>query len=302
MLAVSGLLSKKMYGPPVMPLQPEGVWQVVYNGDRWETSQGEDRYRRALYTLWRRTSPYPAMTTFDAPSGEVCTLRRMPTNTPLQALVTLNDPLALEAAEHLAGRAREEAGGDVDQDDRERAYMLALARKPAEAEVARLRQALRPGAQRSARRRGFSARVDPRRPHHLRARAQADACCRPRAKGPQMWRSTTVEPAAKAGNSRGFDASAWPEAAGFFGHIPKEPIRRARTTSDEEPRAIRTSWDSERIWLRREFELDATPLEQASTCWPNTAAASISGSTACPPPIRATKSRAAPRLTSARRR
>ena len=85
-----------------MPLQPDGVWQVVYNSDGWETSTGEDRYRRAVYTLWRRTSPYPAATMFDAPSAEVCTMRRIRTNTPLQALVTLNDPLALEAAQQLA--------------------------------------------------------------------------------------------------------------------------------------------------------------------------------------------------------
>ncbi|MCP5116022.1 MAG: DUF1553 domain-containing protein, partial [bacterium] len=109
MLAASGLLSKKMYGPPVMPLQPDGVWQVVYNRDRWETSSGEDRYRRAVYTLWRRTSPYPAAMTFDAPSAELCTMRRIRTNTPLQALVTLNDPLSIEAARHLADRVLRES-------------------------------------------------------------------------------------------------------------------------------------------------------------------------------------------------
>jgi Protein of unknown function (DUF1553)/Protein of unknown function (DUF1549)/Planctomycete cytochrome C len=101
-LATSGLLSDKMFGPPVFPPQPEGVWQVVYSGDRWKTSVGEDRHRRALYTFLRRTSPYPSMTTFDAPSREVCTLRRIPTNTPLQALVTLNDPVYVEAAQGLA--------------------------------------------------------------------------------------------------------------------------------------------------------------------------------------------------------
>jgi len=64
-LAVSGLLSRKMFGPSVMPPQPEGVWQVVYSGDQWITSQGEDKYRRGIYTFWRRTSPYPSMITFD---------------------------------------------------------------------------------------------------------------------------------------------------------------------------------------------------------------------------------------------
>ena len=103
-LFASGLLSRKIGGEPVMPWQPEGIWQVVYSSKQWKTSPGADRYRRALYTLWRRTSPYPSMTTFDAPSGETCTVRRIRTNTPLQALVTLNDPTLMEAAQHLAAR------------------------------------------------------------------------------------------------------------------------------------------------------------------------------------------------------
>ncbi len=101
-LAVSGLLSKKMYGPSVMPPQPEGIWQSPYNGAEWRESEGEDRYRRALYTYWKRTAPYPSMVTFDAPSREFCQSRRIRTNTPLQALVTLNDPVYLESARRLA--------------------------------------------------------------------------------------------------------------------------------------------------------------------------------------------------------
>lgn len=103
-LAVSGLLSSKMYGPSVMPEQPDGIWQVVYSGDKWVTSSGEDKYRRALYTFWRRTSPYPSFISFDAPSREVCLPRRIDTNTPLQALVSLNDPVYLETAQGLARR------------------------------------------------------------------------------------------------------------------------------------------------------------------------------------------------------
>ena len=101
-LAVSGLLSEKMYGPGVMPPQPDGVWQTVYNGAKWEESTGEDRYRRGVYTYLKRTSPYPSFLTFDAGSREVCTIRRTVTNTPLQALVTLNDPVYLEASYQLA--------------------------------------------------------------------------------------------------------------------------------------------------------------------------------------------------------
>lgn len=101
-LAVSGLLSSRMYGKGVMPPQPDNVWQTVYNGESWTTSEGEDRYRRALYTFLKRTSPYPSFISFDAGSREVCTINRTVTNTPLQALVTLNDPVYLEAAFHLA--------------------------------------------------------------------------------------------------------------------------------------------------------------------------------------------------------
>lgn len=105
-LAVSGLLSDKMYGPGVMPPQPAGVWQTVYNGADWVESKGEDRYRRGIYTYLKRTSPYPSFLTFDAGSREVCMIRRTPTNTPLQALVTLNDPVYLEASHQLAKKTQ----------------------------------------------------------------------------------------------------------------------------------------------------------------------------------------------------
>lgn len=101
-LAVSGLLSTKMYGPGVMPPQPDGVWKTVYNSAQWIESKGEDRYRRGIYTYLKRTSPYPSFLTFDAGSREVCTIRRTITNTPLQALVTLNDPVYIEASYQLA--------------------------------------------------------------------------------------------------------------------------------------------------------------------------------------------------------
>ncbi|MEZ4776315.1 MAG: DUF1553 domain-containing protein [Bacteroidia bacterium] len=127
-LAVSGLLSRKMYGPSVMPDQPEGIWQVVYSGEKWVTSEGEDKYRRAIYTHWRRTSPYPSMVTFDTPSREFCVSRRISTNTPLQALVMLNDPVYLEAAAALAQRMREKSA-DPESQIRE-GYRMALLREP----------------------------------------------------------------------------------------------------------------------------------------------------------------------------
>jgi hypothetical protein len=113
MLAVSGLLSHKVGGPSVMPPQPDGVWQVVYSGDKWETSKGEDKYRRGLYTFWRRTAPHPAMVSFDAPSREFCVLRRNRSDTPLQALTTLNDPAAIECAQAIARKVAERTGFDL---------------------------------------------------------------------------------------------------------------------------------------------------------------------------------------------
>jgi hypothetical protein len=104
-LAVSGLLSKKMYGKPVMPYQPEGVWAAVNSNLNYKQSEGEDQYRRAIYTFARRTGPYPSMFNFDSPSREVCVARRIRTNTPLQSLVLLNDPVFVEASNHLAKRA-----------------------------------------------------------------------------------------------------------------------------------------------------------------------------------------------------
>jgi hypothetical protein len=110
-LALSGLLSRKIGGPSVFPPQPEGLWQAAFNGQRtWTTSTGEDRYRRGLYTFWRRTVPYPSMAAFDAPSREACTVRRPRTNTPLQAFVTLNDPVFVEAAQALGRRILREGG------------------------------------------------------------------------------------------------------------------------------------------------------------------------------------------------
>ncbi|MCB0631351.1 MAG: PSD1 domain-containing protein [Lewinella sp.] len=101
-LTIAGLLSDKMYGPSVMPYQPDGVWDVIRQVARWETSPGEDRYRRAVYTLIRKTSPYPSHLSFDGTSREFCVSRRIRTNTPLQAMITLNDPVYTEAAQVLA--------------------------------------------------------------------------------------------------------------------------------------------------------------------------------------------------------
>lgn len=138
-LAVSGLLSKKMFGPPVNPPQPElGLKAAFGSATDWVTSKGEDRYRRGIYTRWRRSSPYPSMATFDAPNREVCTVRRGRTNTPLQALVTLNDPVYVEAAQSWGRNAAK--SGDTLEDGIEAGFRRALIRDPRPEETARLAQ------------------------------------------------------------------------------------------------------------------------------------------------------------------
>lgn len=104
-LAVSGLLLDSLYGKSVYPFQPDGVWSSPYNGASWKLSAGRQQYRRAIYTYWKRSSPFPSMLTFDGVNREVCVSRRIRTNTPLQALATLNDSTFLVAAVALAKNA-----------------------------------------------------------------------------------------------------------------------------------------------------------------------------------------------------
>jgi hypothetical protein len=117
-LAASGLLVPKIGGPSVKPYQPEGVWEAVAmvgsNTRDYRPDAGEGLYRRSLYTFWKRSAPPASMEIFNAPSRETCTVRRERTNTPLQALVTLNDPQFVEAARHLAETALKEGGDKVD--------------------------------------------------------------------------------------------------------------------------------------------------------------------------------------------
>jgi hypothetical protein len=131
-LAVSGLLSPKMFGPPVMPVQPEGIWRAARSGLKWKNAEGEDAHRRSLYTYWRRSSPYPSSLTFDAPDRLLCTARRSTTNTPLQALVTLNDPVFIEAAIALAKRV--EAAGEPAKQVAQ-AFEIATGTRPGDADL-----------------------------------------------------------------------------------------------------------------------------------------------------------------------
>jgi hypothetical protein len=128
------LLRRTIGGPSVFPYQPDGIWAAPYSGERWNESRAGDQYRRGLYTFWRRSAPYPAFLAFDAPSREVCCERRSRTNTPLQALATLNDPAFVQPAAAMARRILAEARGTA-QDRAEFAFRLVLARKPRTAEL-----------------------------------------------------------------------------------------------------------------------------------------------------------------------
>jgi mono/diheme cytochrome c family protein len=136
-LAAGGLLSPKVGGPSVFPYQPEGVWDLVYNDDKWVMSEGEDRYRRGIYTFVRRSAPYPSLVTFDAPSREFCTVRRVRTNTPLQALTTLNNPVFFEAAQGLAKKIMSDASRDPSAGI-VYAFRRCLTRRPRPEELSRM--------------------------------------------------------------------------------------------------------------------------------------------------------------------
>ncbi|MDB5384782.1 MAG: type protein, partial [Planctomycetaceae bacterium] len=137
-LYAAGLLSPKLYGPPVKPPQPSiGLSAAFGAGIDWQTSAGSDKYRRGIYTTWRRSNPYPSMAAFDAPNREVCTVRRIRTNTPLQALVTLNDPVYIEAAQALARRMVSQ-GGSTTAERAAYGFRLCLTRPPHPEELQRV--------------------------------------------------------------------------------------------------------------------------------------------------------------------
>ncbi len=127
-LAASGLLNPKIGGESVKPYQPDGVWGFGSSG-RYKEDTGDRLYRRSMYTFIRRTTPHPAMIAFDAPNRSVCTVKRENTNTPLQALVLLNDPQFVEAAKVLAGRMQKEGGADLERQT-EYGFKLLCGRQP----------------------------------------------------------------------------------------------------------------------------------------------------------------------------
>ena len=140
-LTASGLLDRAVGGPSVFPPQPEGIWRSTYSDESWVESPGGARHRRGLYVFWKRTAGYPSFAAFDAPSREVSCTRRARTNTPLQALVALNDPAFVEAARALGERALREGGAD-DGARLSHAFRLCTARRPSPSELAALQRLL----------------------------------------------------------------------------------------------------------------------------------------------------------------
>jgi mono/diheme cytochrome c family protein len=135
-LAASGLLSEKMFGPPVYPPQPPGVQEVAYGGAGWSPSKGEDRYRRSIYTFLKRSAPFAMYNTFDAPAGEVCVARREVSNTPLQSLTLLNDEMFLEAARRVGADVAAMNASDAQK--MQLLFRRCLTRHPTEREMSRL--------------------------------------------------------------------------------------------------------------------------------------------------------------------
>ena len=137
-LFISGALSNKMFGPSVMPYQPNGIWASPYDGRTWEQSKGEDVYRRAIYTYWKRTGPYPTQINFDGTAREVCVSRRIRTNTPLQALNLLNDSTYWDLSVKFAMRVLKEKSNNIDSSIAS-AYRLATGNYPSPNKVASLK-------------------------------------------------------------------------------------------------------------------------------------------------------------------
>ena len=137
-LAAARVLNDKMFGPPVRPPQPAGVTESAYGKPKWSPSAGAERFRRSIYTFIKRTAPFAMFTTFDAGSGEACIAKRDRSNTPLQALTLLNDPMFIEIAEEF-GKNIAAAGGD-ESAKIARAFRHVLTRPPTDGELSSLRK------------------------------------------------------------------------------------------------------------------------------------------------------------------
>ena len=136
-LSVSGLLSDEFGGPSVFPPLPAGVAALSYsNRFKWKTSEGEERYRRGLYTFFKRTAPHPNLITFDCPDSNTTNVRRRTSNTPLQALTMLNNEVFVEASRAFARRLLKMEAASDDQ-RMQQALRFCIGREPAEAETAR---------------------------------------------------------------------------------------------------------------------------------------------------------------------
>mgnify|MGYP001157895571 CR=1 FL=1 len=161
-LAAAGLLNDRIGGPSVKPPQPEGIAELVYAGSaKWRADEGPGRYRRGLYIHFQRTAPYPMLMNFDAPDSNVACSRRRRSNSPLQALNLLNDPVFHEAAQAFAYRL----AASVPEPNRiDEAFLAAVGRTPTAGERARLERLVRDQRAALAARRDQAARLLPAKP------------------------------------------------------------------------------------------------------------------------------------------
>ncbi len=140
-LSISGLLNLKQFGPPIRPYQPDGIWKKVGGtAYTYEVSPGAEQHRRGIYVVLKRGAPYPSFVNFDGTARLACTVKRSRTNTPLQALTLLNDPVYVEAAEALAKRIIKQQEGKTWQQQLQYGFQLCTGRLPTERETETLRR------------------------------------------------------------------------------------------------------------------------------------------------------------------
>jgi hypothetical protein len=246
-LATTGLLSEKLHGPPVMPWRPaNSIATGVNNAERWKVAEGADRYRRTLYTFARRNSPYPSAQVFDAPSANTCAVRRINTNTPLQALAAWNDPILLEAAMAMAGR--ELVRGRNALQTVSAMFESVLMRPPTDIERKEL-LALYAAASAKFQTNPMEAARLLQLPETMYEDPRWTRLLPDSRQGAAEWRVSVSEPD-QGWIAKEFDASSWrrwPMAIGKLGTDTKA----YRGTNF----GFASSWESESLWLRRDLEI-----------------------------------------------
>lgn len=252
-LASSGLLNDSMYGLPVFPYQPAAHWKHLRFPDRtYRASTGEDQYRRSVYAHWQRTFLHPTFRTFDAPNRDECAMSRQQSNTPLQALALMNDPIFVEAARALADAVSLLSGSDAEKI--RHASLQVLSREPTEIEVKLLAELLTRERARIADAPDTPLALQGVGQYKVgtdKAIADAGGLADGRAQA-KTWRYTVSKPPPDW-MTPAFNDAAWASGQSGFGAAPNRG------------RVVRTKWQTKEIWLRRTVELDRLPVSRIMT-------------------------------------